>query len=301
MPYGGTAPYGGGVGGGGFGGGGASMGVAPAGKVLPEPMLSNAARQSIVAERAGFIAELQQPQMTALLAAALAEEQGSVEGQKDVLESLLNRAAAHKLAGTYKSMYAELTSGFYGPVNRGQVAADVRRGISPERIKQTQDMLASVGAGRDVLRGLTDQGMRSEIKGPATESRGEFYGMMPGLQSQYQTAAYKGGQESTIAAAYQKGGIALTPQLAALAERGPEAVLPLSGARGLLSGLIGGGVDRAYHLTHSPVIHIHGDADEEAMGAMTGKLRDAAMEFINNFKAAQRHERRLSYESGYGS
>jgi hypothetical protein len=147
-------------------------------------------RNAIAAERAGFIRELQHPHMIRLLAGALGREQDSAAGQKDVLEALLNRAAAHRLAGTYTSMYDELTGGFYGPVNRGEVARDVAAGISPERISQTQDMLTSVGAGRNVLRGLTDQGMRNEIRGPATESRGEFYGMMPGLNTQTQTAAY---------------------------------------------------------------------------------------------------------------
>jgi len=108
-----------------------------------------------------------------------------------------------------------------------------------------------------------------------------------------------------LAAAYQQGGIALRPQIAALAERGPEAILPLGG-RGPLSvlgGLLGGGSRGSgiFNLHHAPEIHIHGNADEHAMGRMSTRLRDAAREFIREFQAAQRQERRLSYESGYGS
>ncbi|MCL2393040.1 MAG: transglycosylase SLT domain-containing protein, partial [Acidimicrobiaceae bacterium] len=45
----------------------------------------------------------------------------------------------------------------------------------------------------------------------------------PGIRSINSGGSYQG---------YATGGIALTPQLAALAENGPEAVLPLTGARG---------------------------------------------------------------------
>ena len=201
-------------------------------------------------------------------------------------------------------MYKEISGGFYGPFNRGETQAVLARGISPERLKQVSDLLDSVASGASVTAGMTDQGMRNEIKGYKEQIGEDWFGYMS--PSDLRTQAYLATHGATNApppmiAAYQRGGIAMLPQLAMLAERGPEAVLPLSGARGLLSGMVDGATDRSYNLTHSPTIHIHGGATDEALGIMTGKLKDAAMEFIRNFKAAQRHERRLSYESGYGS
>jgi len=48
-------------------------------------------------------------------------------------------------------------------------------------------------------------------------------------------------------------------------------------------------------------VSITGNADERTLGELDIRLRNIAREFINGFKEAQRHERRLSYESGYGS
>ena len=54
-----------------------------------------------------------------------------------------------------------------------------------------------------------------------------------------------------------------------------------------------------FSLHHAPTIHIHGNADESARKAIQIQLDDAAKKFIQDFKDAQRQERRLSYESGY--
>jgi len=89
---------------------------------------------------------------------------------------------------------------------------------------------------------------------------------------------------------YQEGGLARTPQLATLAEKGPEIVMPM----GRLAGLGG------HHIEFSPNITINGNASEAEQSALEAKLRNVAREFIDNFKRAQYQERRLSYESGYG-
>jgi len=252
--------------------------------------------------------------MMKILAATLSTEAGSISSQRPVLEALINRAASHKLAGSYKSMYKEISGGFYGPWNRGETQSVMARGISPERMKQVNDLLDTVASGASVTAGMTDQGMRNEIKGYKEQIGEDWFGYMnkSDLRTQAYLATHAASQAPAAAtaqanapppmiAAMQFGGIARMPMLAQLAEHGPEAVLPLSGARGMLSNLLGGGLEKVFHLTHSPTINIAGGATEEAMGMMEHKLKDAAMEFIANFKAAQRHERRLSYESGYGS
>ena len=121
----------------------------------------------------------------------LAECSKVIVGQKDVLESLVNRAAALKLVGKYRGMEALIKGGFYGPWNRGERARMMQRGISPERIAQVQAMLAEVAAGRNVLRGMTDQGSAGEIKGYAEKIRGEYYGWGVGGAREHQTAAAK--------------------------------------------------------------------------------------------------------------
>jgi hypothetical protein len=109
----------------------------------------------------------------------------------------------------------------------------------------------------------------------------------------------------------QFGGIVRGLTHAFLGERGPEAVIPLRGggrAEALLSyanralgmgGMFGGGGGGRTHLNFTPNITIHGNASETEQRAMDTRLRDLARDFIAQFKAAQYHERRLSYESGY--
>ena len=60
-------------------------------------------------------------------------------------------------------------------------------------------------------------------------------------------------------------------------------------------------VAHEYNMTHNPTIHIHGNADEAAQSKLQIQLDDHARKFIQQFKDAQRHERRLSYESGHSS
>lgn len=84
----------------------------------------------------------------------------------------------------------------------------------------------------------------------------------------------------------QFGGIVRSPTLAMIGERGPEAVIPLSG----------GGM--ATSVNFAPTVNIAGNASEAEQRAMDSRLRDLARDFIEQFKRAQHQERRLSYESG---
>jgi hypothetical protein len=138
---------------------------------------------------------------------------------------------------------------------------------------------------------------------------------------------------------YQDGGIAKTPQVATLAEKGPEAVVPLTGMKARWNDLKSlyntikttgrlpqpaeapmPSLDKlmsmkpalrdaatrnvpsmpTQHIEFAPNITINGDASEAEQKALDTKLRNLAREFIESFKRAQYQERRLSYDSGYG-
>jgi hypothetical protein len=73
----------------------------------------------------------------------------------------------------------------------------------------------------------------------------------------------------------------------------------MSDALGIVAKLMTRQASHETNMTHAPVIHIHGNADADAQKSLKIQLEDAAKTFIKNFKDAQRHERRLSYESGY--
>jgi hypothetical protein len=103
-----------------------------------------------------------------------------------------------------------------------------------------------------------------------------------------------------------------SPTLATIAERGPEAVIPLTRSdrsRGLLSaaaGAIGkgplgpGAAGGAGSITGStlnfaPVITVEGGATPQALGAMQENLRKLADEFLRRFNQAQEQQRRLAF------
>jgi phage-related minor tail protein len=163
---------------------------------------------------------------------------------------------------------------------------------------------------RNVLRGMTDQGVNV---GQREYHRGEGYSYSHGFGEQYKTAAYLESQKaareaagSTVASAHAFGGIFRRHHVAHVAESGPEAIIPLSRgarARSLLnaaSRMVGGGVAHSTSVNFAPNITIHGGASEKEQAALDTKLRDLARDFVAQFKHAQSHERRLSYEGGYG-
>jgi hypothetical protein len=215
----------------------AAAATAPAQTAAAQVPLTPEGVKALQAERADIVAEMKRPELRNLISATLATEASGAEDQKNVLEGLVNRLAAQKEAGTYKGVEAAIKSGFYGPYNRGETAAVMSKGLSDVRSQQVGSMIDELGAGRNALGGLTDQGMINEIKGAIKEQHGEdFYGLQ-GIAGEKQTAAYK------YSRGYQQGGIARTPQIATLAERGPEMVLPLPSPSALPSppGGAGGG------------------------------------------------------------
>lgn len=103
------------------------------------------------------------------------------------------------------------------------------------------------------------------------------------------------------------GGIVRGHSLLQVAERGPEAIIPLSGGRraqGLLhyaARAIGMGStsNGPAAVNYAPNITINGNVSASEQRALKATLRQERQDFIASFKAAQAHERRLSFESGY--
>jgi hypothetical protein len=123
------------------------------------------------------------------------------------------------------------------------------------------------------------------------------------------TPAPKGGMKPPTANTFPglaTGGIITRPSIRQIAERGPEAVIPLSSgprAEGLLdyaNRAMGRGGAKVTQVNFQPRITIEGNAGPETVAAMDTSLRRLTKDFIKQFGMAQDQERRLSYESGYG-
>lgn len=104
------------------------------------------------------------------------------------------------------------------------------------------------------------------------------------------------------------GGIIRGHSLLQVAERGPEAIIPLSGGRraeDLLNyasramGVGGTTNNREMNVTFAPQITIHGNATETEQRALESRQRKLQSEFIAGIKAATQQERRLSFDSAY--
>ena len=133
---------------------------------------------TIAAERASRVAEIQNnPALKKFFAAAIAKEAGTPTGVQAVTEALFNRAQQRG-----KGIQHELTHGFYGPVNRGEVQRMVDQGVPDWAMKQAEVALEKVAGGSNLIEGRTDQGMINEIKGPKKQFGGEWFGYMPGTQ-----------------------------------------------------------------------------------------------------------------------
>jgi hypothetical protein len=284
---------GGGVAGiGGVGGAAGAAALAPISEAMNNLPMTPEAKAAIEAERSDFVKELQRPEMQNLVSATLSTEMSSAEGQKDVLEALVNRAVAYRRAGKYKGMEQMIKGGFYGPYNRGVTNAVMRSGLTPEREAQVASMIEEIKT-RNVLRGMTDQGVNV---GRRTYVHGEGYSYGHGVA----TAAYQGAKAAAAAApetpepppllkAMAAGGVVTRPTLAMIGEKGPEAVTPLSRAGA-----------HSTSVNFAPNITIHGNATATEQATLDSKLRSLAKDFVADFKRAQNNERRLSYEGGYG-
>jgi hypothetical protein len=137
---------------------GAGAGQTPAGM----------AQNAYLAEQRGkFGMELRDPKTRALFEDAIAHEANTVEERQAVAEAAMNRAAFRGI-----SLRQDLASGFWGPVNRGAVTGN----ISGVNLDASQQAIARVLKGSNIVHGATDQGMPSEIHSPWREVHGDTYG-----------------------------------------------------------------------------------------------------------------------------
>lgn len=260
---------------------------------------------TLIAERARLIEELKDPAVAQKVYQRVEQEVGSQgpRAQQLVMESFFNRAASRNMSLKDTVMQAS-----YFP--RGSTARLGSVNVGANRIEEYKGMLDQIAAGSTLAgygTGNESGGVRSGGARVTAGSRGERIveelGDAKWIATRKQIAREAAAAAATAATtqvaqnepppllkALQHGGVVTKPTLAAIGEKGPEAVIPL--------GRKGGGGDTAVHF--NPIIHINGNASQADQEAMDTKLRDLARDFVAQFKRAQSHERRLSYEGGYG-
>jgi hypothetical protein len=131
---------------------------------------------NIAQQRQQWVHEIESnPRLRQYAAAAMSLEAGDDVAYLGAVESLFNRTQQRR-----SRISKELTNGFYGPVNRGEVDARIKRGMEPWMYEKFDRALEAVKNGSDLIEGRTDQGMRNEIIGPRAKYGSEYFGYMGG-------------------------------------------------------------------------------------------------------------------------
>jgi hypothetical protein len=196
---------GGGRGGGGELGPGVDTAAIPAGAGTPN--------EAIAAQRKGLMDEINaNPQLKEKVYSMLQSEESGVGPRTATMEALLNRTLMIQKKNPNWTIAKELASGFYGPINRGELTTT--RGRSRA---QSEAAVASAAGGSMVAQGRTDQGMRGDpnaggpgrVKVPGTGGIFNFWkGSRPGAGNfSWADSERFAEQERAIAAGGGRGAI----------------------------------------------------------------------------------------------
>ena len=143
--------------------------------------------------REPIMAELDKNPQTKMLAMQMLDTEG---GGVATMEALVNRVAMIRQRIPDWSLWDELNSGFYGPINRGYAQT---RKLSEGAIAQYQKDIDAVRAGSNVIQGRTDQGYRGDpnfygpgrvaVQGQPNESYNFWTGRRRGVDFSHKDAA----------------------------------------------------------------------------------------------------------------